>query len=132
MASEIVDRYAISTPSIHNPVRQLSGGNIQKVLLGRELEMHPKFLIVAYPFRGLDVGATNNIINMLNEQKKRGVAILLVGEDIDQLCALSDRLMVIHDGSVKGIVNPEQVSKEEIGLMMMGKQISEEKVAQND
>ena len=123
MASEIVDRYAISTPSIHNPVRQLSGGNIQKVLLGRELEMHPKFLIVAYPFRGLDVGATNNIINMLNEQKKKGVAILLIGEDIDQLCALCDRLMVIHDGSIKGIVNPEQVTREEIGLMMMGKSI---------
>ena len=123
MASEIVDRYAISTPSIHNPVRQLSGGNIQKVLLGRELEMHPKFLIVAYPFRGLDVGATNNIINMLNEQKEKGVAILLIGEDIDQLCALCDRLMVIHDGSIKGIVNPEQVTREEIGLMMMGKSI---------
>ena len=123
MASEIVERYAISTPSIHNPVRQLSGGNIQKVLLGRELEMHPKFLIVAYPFRGLDVGATNNIINMLNEQKKKGVAILLIGEDIDQLCALCDRLMVIHDGSIKGIVNPEQVTREEIGLMMMGKSL---------
>lgn len=127
LATDIVDRYAISTPSIHNPVRQLSGGNIQKVLLGRELEMHPKFLIVAYPFRGLDVGATNNIINMLNEQKKKGVAILLIGEDIDQLCALCDRLMVIHDGSIKGIVNPEQTSKENIGLMMMGKSVPAEK-----
>ena len=123
MAGAIVDRYAIATPSIHNPVRELSGGNIQKVLLGRELEMHPKFLIVAYPFRGLDVGATNNIINMLNEQKRRGVAILLVGEDIDQLCALCDRLMVIHDGSIKGIVSPERASKEEIGLMMMGESL---------
>ena len=85
--------------------------------------MHPKFLIVAYPFRGLDVGATNNIINMLNEQKRRGVAILLVGEDIDQLCALCDRLMVIHDGSRKGIVSPERASKEEIGLMMMGESL---------
>ena len=123
LAVDIVDRYAIATPSIHNPVRQLSGGNIQKVLLGRELEMHPKFLIVAYPFRGLDVGATNNIINMLNEQKKKGVAILLIGEDIDQLCALCNRLMVIHDGSIKGIVNPEQTSKEDIGLMMMGRSL---------
>ncbi len=125
LANEIVERYGIATPSIHNPVRQLSGGNIQKVLLGRELEMHPKFLIVAYPFRGLDVGATNNVINMLNEQKKKGVAILLIGEDIDQLCALCDRLMVIHDGSIKGIVNPESTTKEEIGLMMMGKSLSE-------
>ena len=79
----------------------------------------------AYPFRGLDVGATNNIINMLNEQKKKGVAILLIGEDIDQLCALCDRLMVIHDGSIKGIVNPGSTTKEEIGLMMMGKSLSE-------
>ncbi|MBR4599312.1 MAG: ATP-binding cassette domain-containing protein, partial [Treponema sp.] len=130
LANEIVERYGIATPSIHNPVRQLSGGNIQKVLLGRELEMHPKFLIVAYPFRGLDVGATNNVINMLNEQKKKGVAILLIGEDIDQLCALCDRLMVIHDGSIKGIVPPESTTKEEIGLMMMGKSLSE-KEAQN-
>ena len=131
LATDIVDRYGIATPSIHNPVRQLSGGNIQKVLLGRELEMHPKFLIVAYPFRGLDVGATNNIINMLNEQKKKGVAILLIGEDIDQLCALCDRLMVIHDGSIKGIVNPEQTTKENIGLMMMGKSVSAEKENEN-
>ena len=131
LATDIVDRYGIATPSIHNPVRQLSGGNIQKVLLGRELEMHPKFLIVAYPFRGLDVGATNNIINMLNEQKKKGVAILLIGEDIDQLCALCDRLMVIHDGSIKGIVNPEQTTKENIGLMMMGKSVSAEKEDEN-
>lgn len=131
LATDIVDRYGIATPSIHNPVRQLSGGNIQKVLLGRELEMHPKFLIVAYPFRGLDVGATNNIINMLNEQKKKGVAILLIGEDIDQLCALCDRLMVIHDGSIKGIVNPEQTTKENIGLMMMGKSVSTEKEDEN-
>lgn len=127
VASEIVERYGIATPSIHNPVRQLSGGNIQKVLLGRELEMHPKFLIVAYPFRGLDVGATNNIINMLNEQKKKGVAILLIGEDIDQLCALCDRLMVIHDGKIMGIVNPTETSKEDVGLMMMGKNLAEEK-----
>ena len=132
LATEIVQRYGVSTPSINKPVRQLSGGNIQKILLGRELEMHPKFLIVAYPFRGLDVGATNNIINMINEQKKKGVAILLIGEDIDQLCALCDRLMVIHDGSIKGIVNPDSVTKEEIGLMMMGKSLSEKEEAQND
>jgi len=131
LATDIVDRYGIATPSIHNPVRQLSGGNIQKVLLGRELEMHPKFLIVAYPFRGLDVGATNNIINMLNEEKKKGVAILLIGEDIDQLCALCNRLMVIHDGAIKGIVNPEQTSKEDIGLMMMGKSLSEKTGGEN-
>lgn len=120
---DIVSRYRVRSPSVHSAVRQLSGGNIQKVLLGREIEMHPKLLIAAYPFRGLDIGATNNIIGLLNTEKQKGVAILLIGEDIDQICALSDRVMVMHAGSVMGIVNPEEVSKEEIGLMMMGKKL---------
>src|SRR5574344_1348011 len=97
-AEQIVKRYGIATPSIHNAVKQLSGGNIQKILLAREIEMHPKFLIVSYPFRGLDVGATNTIIATLNEQKKHGIAILLIAEDIDQICAICDRVMVLHDG----------------------------------
>lgn len=119
-AEEIVERYDIATPSIHHIVKQLSGGNIQKVLLGRELEMKPKLLIASYPFRGLDVGATNTIIEMLNEQKKRGVAILLIAEDLDQMCAFCDRMIVLHDGSSMGVIDPATVSKEEIGLMMMG------------
>src|SRR5574344_204186 len=119
-AEEIVERYDIATPSIHHIVKQLSGGNIQKVLLGRELEMQPKLLIASYPFRGLDVGATNTIMDMLNEQKKKGVAILLIAEDLDQMCALSDRVMVLHNGAVMGVVNSENCSKEDIGLMMMG------------
>src|SRR5574344_2763857 len=119
-AEEIVQRYDIATPSIHHIVKQLSGGNIQKVLLGRELEMQPKLLIASYPFRGLDVGATNTIIGMLNEQKKKGVAILLIAEDLDQMCALCDHLLVLHNGGLMGVVNPETTSKEEIGLMMMG------------
>ena len=120
LATDIVDRYGIATPSIHNPVRQLSGGNIQKVLLGRELEMHPKFLIVAYPFRGLDVGATNNIINMLNEQKKKGVAVLYIGEDLDVLLQLCDRIAVLCHGRLTGVVDADKVTKEQIGLMMTG------------
>jgi simple sugar transport system ATP-binding protein len=119
-AEQIVERYDIATPSIHHIVKQLSGGNIQKVLLGRELEMQPKLLIASYPFRGLDVGATNTIIGMLNEQKKKGVAILLIAEDLDQMCALCDHLLVLHNGGLMGVVNPETTSKEEIGLMMMG------------
>ncbi len=127
-AEDIVDRYGIATPSIHNVVRELSGGNIQKVLLGREIEMKPKLLIASYPFRGLDVGATNNIISLLNDEKKKGVAILMIAEDIDQICALSDRVMILHDGEIMGIVNPEEVSREKIGLMMMGKKIEEKNV----
>ena len=121
-AQEIVSRYGIKTPSIHSSVGQLSGGNIQKVLLGREIEMSPKFLIVSYPFRGLDIGATKNIIAILNEQKKKGVAILLIAEDLEQLCSISDRVMVLHGGRSMGIVNPREVSKEKIGVMMMGEE----------
>lgn len=120
-AEYVVNRYEISTPSIRHKVKNLSGGNIQKVLLSREIEMSPKFLIVAYPFRGLDIGATTNIIQILNEQKEKGVGILLICEDLDQLCAISDRVMVLHDGKNMGIINPHKVSKNTIGLMMMGK-----------
>jgi simple sugar transport system ATP-binding protein len=122
-AEEIVQRYDIATPSIHHIVKQLSGGNIQKVLLGRELEMKPKLLIASYPFRGLDVGATNTIIEMLNEQKKKGVAILLIAEDLDQMRALCDRLIVLHNGQIMGDVDASTTTKEKIGLMMMGGKI---------
>ena len=122
IAKEIVSRYGVSTPSIHQSVRKLSGGNIQKILVAREIEMNPKFLIVSYPFRGLDIGSTRNIIAILNEQKKKGVAILLIAEDLDQLCSISDRIMVLHDGRNMGIVDPREVSKEKIGIMMMGKE----------
>ncbi|MCI7080088.1 ATP-binding cassette domain-containing protein, partial [Treponema porcinum] len=124
-AEDIVKRYGIATPSIHNAVKQLSGGNIQKILLAREIEMHPKFLIVSYPFRGLDIGATNTIIATLNKQKKHGIAILLIAEDIDQICAICDRVMVLHDGKNMGIIDPKSTSKETIGLMMMGKYTSD-------
>ena len=82
--------------------------------------MKPKLLIASYPFRGLDVGATNTIIEMLNEQKKKGVAILLIAEDLDQMRALCDRLVVLHNGQVMGDVDAATTSKEDIGLMMMG------------
>ena len=104
------------------------------MLLSREIEMSPKFLIVAYPFRGLDIGATTNIIQILNEQKEKGVGILLICEDLDQLCAISDRVMVLHDGKNMGIINPHKVSKNTIGLMMMGKNdvLNEEDSSSNE
>jgi simple sugar transport system ATP-binding protein len=119
-AELIVKNYDISTPGVNHIVRKLSGGNIQKVLLGREIEMHPKVLVTAYPFRGLDVGASNTIYAMLNEQKCKGVAVLLIAEDLDILRSLSDRLMVIHNGKAMAIVNPKTESKDSIGIMMMG------------
>ncbi len=119
-AEKIVEDYDISTPSVNHIVKKLSGGNIQKVLLGREIEMAPRLLITAYPVRGLDIGASCTIYDMLNEQKRRGVAVLFIGEDLDVLRELSDRIMVIHNGEIMDIVNPETTTKEDIGLLMMG------------
>ena len=120
LAQQIVEKYDISTPSVNHIVRKLSGGNIQKVLLGREINLGPKVLITAYPVRGLDIGASYSIYDILNEQKKNGVAVLYIGEDLDVLMELCDRLLVIHTGTVMGIVDPRKVSKEDIGLLMLG------------
>lgn len=119
-AQRIVEHFSVDTPSVHHIVKKLSGGNIQKVLLGREIDQDPSLLVTAYPVRGLDIGASYFIYDTLNEQKKKGVGILFIGEDLDVLMDISDRLMVIHDGEIMGIVNPREVTKEEIGLMMLG------------
>ncbi|MDR1587173.1 MAG: ABC transporter ATP-binding protein [Treponema sp.] len=120
LAEKIVARYGISTPSVQHVVRKLSGGNIQKVLLGREIDLSPKVLITAYPVRGLDIGASYSIYEMLNEQKKKGVAVLYIGEDLDVLRDLCDRLMVIHGGRLMAVVDPRETSKEDLGLLMLG------------
>ena len=120
LAEKIVAQYDISTPSVYQKVKDLSGGNIQKVLLGREVDMNPKLLITAYPVRGLDIGASYHIYHVLNEQKQKGVAILFIGEDLDVLLQLCDRLMVMHAGQIMDIVNPKEYTKEEIGLLMLG------------
>ena len=119
-AEKIVTNLDISTPSIFTPVKKLSGGNIQKVLLGREIDSNPKVLITAYPVRGLDIGASYKIYDLLNEQKTRGTGVLFVGEDLDVLMELCDRILVLCEGRNAGIVNPDEVTKEDIGLMMTG------------
>ena len=118
LAKTIVDELDIKTPSIHTEVSKLSGGNIQKVLVGRELASNPKVLMVAYPVRGLDINSSYLIYHLLNEQKKKGTAIIFVGEDLDVLMALSDRILVLSNGHISKIVDPREVSKEEIGLLM--------------
>jgi simple sugar transport system ATP-binding protein len=120
LAEKIVGRYSISTPSVQHKVRKLSGGNIQKVLIGREIDLSPKVLITAYPVRGLDIGSSHSVYDMLNEQKKKGVAILYIGEDLDVLLELCDRIMVIHGGKVMCIKESQNFTKEEIGLLMLG------------
>ena len=99
-------------------MRKLSGGNIQKVLVGREISSRPKVLMAAYPVRGLDINSSYLIYHLLDEQKKKGTAILFVGEDLDVIMALSDRVMVLSNGKVSGIVDPRVTTKEEIGLLM--------------
>lgn len=116
----MIKQLEIKTPGIHHPIKQLSGGNIQKVLIGREIETNPHVLITAYAVRGLDIGASHTIYDLINDQKRKGVAVLFIGEDLDVLLELCDRIMVLCDGKITGIVNAEEASKEMLGLMMAG------------
>lgn len=119
LAEKLIEELEIVTPGVSTPVGRLSGGNVQKVLLGREIACSPSVLIVAYPVRGLDINSSYRIYDLLNEQKKKGVAVIFIGEDLDVLMEISDRLMVLCGGKVSGIVDPKEVTKEEIGLMMI-------------
>ena len=118
LAEQIIDELEVVTPSANTPVRRLSGGNVQKVLVGREIAASPTVLMAAYPVRGLDINSSYTIYNLLNAQKEKGVAVIFVGEDLDVLLELCDRIMVIGSGHVTGIVDGRSASKEEIGLLM--------------
>ncbi|MBO5106026.1 MAG: ABC transporter ATP-binding protein [Clostridia bacterium] len=118
LAEKIISDLEVVTPGTETPVRRLSGGNVQKVLVGREIAAAPTVLMAAYPVRGLDINSSYLIYNLLNEQKERGVAVIFVGEDLDVLLELCDRILVIGSGSVTGIVDARTTTKEEIGLLM--------------
>ena len=118
LAEHIIKDLEVVTPGASTPVRRLSGGNVQKVLVGREIAASPTVLMAAYPVRGLDINSSYLIYNLLNEQKKNGVAVIFVGEDLDVLTELCDRIMVIGSGAVTGIVDGRTATKEEIGLLM--------------
>ena len=119
-AEAIIEELDIVTPSTETPVRRLSGGNVQKVLVGREIQSGPNVIITAYPVRGLDINSSYAIYNILNEEKKKGTGIMYVGEDLDVLLALCDKIMVICHGKLMGVVHADKTTKEEIGLMMTG------------
>ncbi len=121
LADTIIRDLEVVTPSDMTPVRRLSGGNVQKVLVGREISSSPKVLMAAYPVRGLDINSSYLIYNLLNQQKEKNVAVVFVGEDLDVLLALSDRLVVLSGGKVAGIVDARTVTKEEVGLMMLSR-----------
>ena len=125
LAEEIVESLEVVTPGINTPVRRLSGGNVQKVLVGREIALSPTVLMAAYPVRGLDINSSYMIYNLLNQQKENGVAVIFVGEDLDVLLELSDRIMVLCHGKITGIVDAKKLTKEQLGLMMTGTEAGE-------
>lgn len=127
LAMRIINDLEVVTPSATTPVRRLSGGNVQKVLVGREIASSPTVLMVAYPVRGLDINSSYMIYNLLNEQKEKGVAVVFVGEDLDVLIELCDRIMVIGSGKITGTVDGRTTTKEEIGLLMTKAKQEEER-----
>lgn len=118
LADDIISDLEVVTPSANTPVRRLSGGNVQKVLVGREISLQPKVLMVAYPVRGLDINSSYTIYNLLSQQKEHGTAVIFVGEDLDVLIELCDRIMVINSRCITGMVDGRNTTKEEIGLLM--------------
>ncbi len=120
LARTIIEELEVVTPGVTTPVRRLSGGNVQKVLVGREISSNPTVLMVAYPVRGLDINSSYTIYNLLNKQKENGAAVICVGEDLDVLLELCDRILVLQGGKVAGTVDARTATKEQLGLMMTG------------
>ena len=118
LADEIIEQLEVVTPSATTPVRRLSGGNVQKVLVGREIASSPTVLMAAYPVRGLDINSSYVIYNLLNRQKQNGVAVIFVGEDLDVLTELCDRIIVIGSGRITGTLDGRTATKEQIGYLM--------------
>jgi simple sugar transport system ATP-binding protein len=118
LAERIIEQLGVVTPGTDVAVRKLSGGNVQKILIGREIASAPTVLMAAYPVRGLDVNSSYLIYDLLNEQKQKGVAVIFVGEDLDVLVELCDRIMVIGSGKITGIVDGRSATKNEIGYLM--------------
>ena len=118
LAERVIDRLEVSTPGISTPVKNLSGGNVQKVLLGREIASSPTVLMAAYAVRGLDINSSYTVYRLLNEQKQKGVAVIYVGEDLDVLIQLCDRILVLCGGKVSGVLDGRKTTKEEVGLLM--------------
>ncbi len=126
LADDIIDKLQVVTPGTSTPVRRLSGGNVQKLLVGREMAMAPKVFMAAYPVRGLDINTSYTIYNLLTQQKETGTAVIFVGEDLDVLIDLCDRIMVLDSGKVTGIVDARSTTKEELGRLMVKASSTEE------
>lgn len=123
---EVITSYDIKMANLFNPVKMMSGGNLQKLLLAREISADPRLLVVVYPMRGLDVGAMAAVRKLLLAEREAGKAILLISEELDELFALSDCIAVLHRGEIMGVVHPHTVTVEEVGMMMAGKRMLEQ------
>jgi general nucleoside transport system ATP-binding protein len=124
-AAQLVKQYDVRTPSVNTLAGNLSGGNAQKMVLGRELSLNPSFLVAAHPTRGLDISATEYLRTSLLEQRRRGVAVLLISAELEEILALSDRIAVIYEGQIVGIVPGDRAHAEEVGMMMAGTRLEE-------
>jgi simple sugar transport system ATP-binding protein len=124
-AEELIKRFQVKTPSQDTLAKNLSGGNIQKMVLAREISRDPRVIVAAQPTRGLDIGATEYVRAQLLEQRRKGVAIMLISEDLDEILALSDRIAVIYEGQIMDIVPRENATPERLGLLMAGVQPEE-------
>jgi simple sugar transport system ATP-binding protein len=119
-ADELITKFHVKTPSRDTLAKNLSGGNIQKVVLAREISRSPRVIIAAQPTRGLDIGATEYVREQLLEQRRKGVAVMLISEDLDEILALTDRIAVIYEGQIMDIVPREHATPEKLGLLMAG------------
>jgi simple sugar transport system ATP-binding protein len=119
-ASKLIESFKIKTPNPYTHVKFLSGGNIQKTILAREIDCCSHLLIAMYPSRGLDVGATESVRKLLIEQRNAGVAVLLVSEDLDELLSIADRIAILFSGNIMGVVDSDETDPEKLGLMMAG------------
>jgi len=117
---KLVSQFDIKTPSHETLAKNLSGGNIQKIILAREISRNPRAIIAAQPTRGLDIGATEYVREQLLDQRKRGAAIMLISEDLDEILALSDRVAVIYEGRIMDILSRQDATRERLGLLMAG------------
>ncbi|HLO13877.1 MAG TPA: ATP-binding cassette domain-containing protein, partial [Anaerolineales bacterium] len=119
-ADDLIEKFHVKTPSHDTLAKDLSGGNIQKVVLAREISRNPRVIIAAQPTRGLDIGATEYVREQLIEQRQKGAAIMLISEDLDEILALSDRIAVIYEGQIMDILPREAATPEKLGLLMAG------------
>ncbi|WP_242975769.1 ABC transporter ATP-binding protein [Desulfosporosinus sp. FKB] len=120
-SEQLIEKFDVRLASMSNPVKMMSGGNIQKLLLAREIDSNPKLIIAVYPMRGLDIGATDYVRRLLIGESEKGKTVLLISEDLEDILSMTDRIIVMHGGEIMGVVKPNETSREEIGLMMAGK-----------